>query len=99
MSNPVTLQLNTHTVIPRSMGVKLLVVCGLALVMIIPSFFVQGLLADRTSNEAEVVRDISSHVGGQQTVLGPVLAVPYIIPAKTAQETEPALDRQRGECR
>jgi inner membrane protein len=88
MSNPVTLQLNTHTAIPRSMGVKLLVVCGLALVMIIPSFFVQSILTDRTSNEADVVRDISSHVGGQQTVLGPMLAVPYTIPAKTAKEAD-----------
>lgn len=88
MRDPRTLQLNTLTTIPRSMGVKLLVVCGLALVMTIPSFFVAGLLTDRTRSEADVVSDISSHVGGQQTVLGPVLAIPYTIPARTARETE-----------
>jgi inner membrane protein len=79
---------NPLTIIPRSMGIKLLVVCGLALVMTIPSFFVEGILADRTRSEADVVRDIGTHVGGQQTVLGPVLAVPYTIAARTAQETE-----------
>jgi inner membrane protein len=63
------------------MGVKLLVVCGLALVMTIPSFFVESLLQERTSRAASVVKEISSYVGGQQTFLGPTLAVPYIIPA------------------
>jgi inner membrane protein len=62
------------------MGVKLLVVCGLALVMTIPAFFVEGLISDRTSRAADVVREISSHVGGQQTFLGPTLAIPYSIP-------------------
>ena len=40
----------------RSMGVKLIVVCGLALLMTIPSFFVGGLVDERTSREKEVVR-------------------------------------------
>lgn len=69
------------------MGVKLLVVCGLALVMTIPSFFVEGILQDRTRSEADVVRDIGSHVGGQQTILGPVLAIPYEIPPSSPQGT------------
>lgn len=63
----------------RSMGTKLIVVCALALLMTIPAFFVSGLLDDRTNREAEVVREISGHVGGQQTFLGPTLAVPYSI--------------------
>jgi inner membrane protein len=65
----------------RSMGVKLLVVCGLALVMTIPSFFVGSLLDERTTRAADVVKEISAHVGGQQTFLGPTLAIPYMIPA------------------
>jgi len=63
------------------MGVKLLVVCGLALVMTIPSLFVGSLLNERTSRAADVVREISAHVGGQQTFLGPTLAIPYTVPA------------------
>ena len=64
----------------RSMGVKLLVVCGLALIMTIPSFFVSSLLEERAARAADVVKEISAHVGGQQTFLGPTLAIPYIIP-------------------
>ena len=64
----------------RSMGVKLIVVCGLALLMTIPAFFVGALVEDRTQRAADVIREISSHVGGQQTFLGPTLVIPYNIP-------------------
>lgn len=53
-----------------SMGVKLIVVCGLALLMTIPSFFVWGLVNDRTKRAEDVVKEISGHVGGPQTSLG-----------------------------
>ena len=33
----------------RSVGMKLIVICGLALLMVIPSFFVAGLIEDRTT--------------------------------------------------
>lgn len=72
---------DAHDKLRRSMGIKLPVVCGLALVMTIPSFFVDSLLSERTSREADVVKEISAHVGGQQTFLGPTLAIPYSVPA------------------
>src|ERR1700687_4635680 len=62
------------------MGVKLIVVCVLALLMIVPALYVGGLVEDRTQRAAEGVKEISRHVGGQQTFLGPTLAVPYNIP-------------------
>src|SRR5437763_997778 len=74
----------------RSMGLKLIVVCTLALFMAIPSFFVHGLLADRTKRATEVVNEISSHVGGPQTFLGPTLAVPYSVPADAPNLTPKA---------
>jgi inner membrane protein len=67
------------------MGVKLIVVCALALLMTIPAFYVAALVEDRTQRAAEVVKDISSHVGGQQTFLGPTLAIPYTIPPQAGQ--------------
>jgi inner membrane protein len=67
----------------RSMGVKLIVVCGLALLMTIPAFFVGGLVNDRTEMAADVIREISGHVGGQQIFLGPTLAIPYNIPPQS----------------
>src|SRR5271165_5542858 len=67
----------------RSMGLKLIVVCVLALIMDIPAQFVGGLVEERTNRAAEVIKEISSHVGGQQTFLGPTLAIPYTVPAQT----------------
>ena len=70
----------------RSMGVKLIVVCGLALLMLIPAIFVEALIEDRKNREVDVVKEISQLVGGQQTFMGPVLAIPYDIPAVSAVE-------------
>jgi len=67
----------------RSMGVKLIVVCGLALLMTIPAFFVGALVEDRARRAADVIREISGHVGGQQTFLGPTLVIPYNIPPQS----------------
>jgi len=67
----------------RSMGVKLLVVCGLALLLMIPTLFVSGLVDDRVHRAADVVKEISAHVGGQQTFLGPTLAIPYTVPPQS----------------
>ena len=80
-----------HSALPvkpksRSMGLKLIVVCGLALFMGIPALFVDSLVDERTQREAAVVREISGHVGGEQSFLGPTLLIPYTIPAATAAE-------------
>ena len=69
----------------RSMGVKLIVVCGLALLMYIPTFFVEGLVDERTQRADGIAKDISSKVGGQQTFLGPTLAIPYTTPARSSE--------------
>lgn len=71
----------------RSMGLKLIVVCVLALVMLIPALFVWLLVEDRSKRADEVVSEISEHVGGQQMFLGPTLAIPYTIPAVSATDS------------
>jgi inner membrane protein len=70
----------------RSMGMKLIVVCGLALVMTVPALFVGGLVSDRTNRAADVIREVSGYVGGQQTFLGPTLAIPYMIPPQSQND-------------
>ncbi len=72
----------------RSLGVKLFVVCALALIMLIPALLVRGLVDERTSREAQVVSEISAHVGGQQTFLGPTLSIPYRIPPQPGSDYE-----------
>ncbi|HEX4487933.1 MAG TPA: cell envelope integrity protein CreD [Terriglobales bacterium] len=75
----------------RSMGVKLILVCGLALLMAIPALFVEAVVEDRTHRAAGVAQEISNHVGGDQTFMGPTLAIPYNIPPQS-----PAEVAQRG---
>jgi inner membrane protein len=62
------------------MGLKLLLVCGLALLMTIPTIFVNSVVEERTQRAQDVVDEISSRAGGQQTFLGPTLSIPYRIP-------------------
>ncbi len=71
----------------RSMGMKLIVVCALALFMAIPALSVGGLVQERTRRAQDVVQEISNHVGGQQTFLGPTLAIPYTIPPESTNDT------------
>lgn len=61
----------------RSAGLKLLLVCGLAVLMIIPALLVHSIVYERSSGLQAAISEVSESVGGQQTVLGPVLAVPY----------------------
>ncbi len=68
----------------RSMGLKLLLVCALALLMSIPALLVFGLLSDRTGRAETVAKDVGAMVGGPQTFVGPVLAVPYTTPPAAA---------------
>ena len=72
--------------ISRSMGVKVVVVCALALLMSIPAFFVEGLVEERTRRAADVFREVSGYVGGEQSFLGPTLAIPYSAPTQTPTE-------------
>lgn len=74
--NPVSSTL-TALVPQRSAGLKLLLVCGLALLMAIPALFVFGVVQERTFGAERALEEVSQKVGGQQSVLGPVLALPY----------------------
>ncbi|MEM8633302.1 MAG: inner membrane CreD family protein, partial [Pseudomonadota bacterium] len=66
------------TLIPRrSTGLKLLLVCGLALLMAIPALFVYGVVYERSNGAQQALNEVAAKVGGEQTVLGPVLAIPY----------------------
>src|SRR5262249_24508212 len=60
----------------RSMGAKLIAVCGLAALMTLPAFYVSGLVDERTARAREVAGEISGYSGGQQMFLGPTLAIP-----------------------
>jgi len=74
---PLSIQIRNRS---RSMGIKLLVVGCLALLMAVPAIFVSDIVEERTTRAKEVVQEVGNRVGGQQTFLGPVLAIPYTVP-------------------
>jgi len=63
----------------RSMGLKLLLVSGLALLMMIPAIFVNNMVEERTNRAQNVIQEIGGLAGGPQTFLGPTLAIPYSV--------------------
>lgn len=73
----------------RSLGLKLLLVCALALLMSIPALMVFGLLMDRTHRAETVAAEVGGLMGGPQTFLGPVIAVPFTL-TRPAQGNQPA---------
>lgn len=61
----------------RSLGAKAILVCALSLLMTIPALFVGWLIHDRTERSESVVYEVGQLRGGEQRLLGPLLAVPY----------------------
>lgn len=61
----------------RSFGLKLLLVCGLALIMAIPAGFVWALVYSRSSDAGSAVAEVSQRRGGPQVVMGPAIVVPF----------------------
>lgn len=49
----------------------------LILIMLIPGILVTELITERQQRQAEVVKEVSSKWAEQQTILGPVLLLPY----------------------
>ena len=64
--------------IPRgSIGLKLLLVCVLVLLMAAPLTMVGIIMAGRQDRAHQVIAEVGARAGGQQTLGGPVLLVPY----------------------
>lgn len=62
----------------RSIGLKLIVVCGLVLLMAIPLLFISKTSFERAGRANEVAQEVASRYGHEQIVTGPVLVAPYI---------------------
>jgi inner membrane protein len=88
----------------RSIGLKFLLVCLLALAMAAPIGFVWAVSHDRQSRWEGVRADLGRQEGGQQTLIGPVLVVPYAKDIKQdnkiiTQQGEAVAFAQHGEAK
>jgi inner membrane protein len=63
---------------PNKILIKGLVTGALILLMLIPTLFINNLIAEREARQKEVVKEVSSKWATAQTLSGPFLVVPYI---------------------
>ena len=66
--------------------IKLLGVGALVLILLIPLLMITGVLTDRLQRRNEAVTDITSSWGKEQSVIGPVLGIPYQYKFKAVKE-------------
>ncbi len=62
----------------QSLSFRTLLVGALMLSMLIPLFMVENVVRERNRYYHEVLSDIAKGWGGMQTIVGPVLVVPYV---------------------
>lgn len=65
----------------RSFGntiyLKILAIVVLALLLLIPTSMITGLIRERQTKQAEAISEVSSKWGGSQTITGPFISIPY----------------------
>jgi inner membrane protein len=67
----------------RSASAKAAIVAFLTLVLLIPMGMIEGVIVDRQNNASVASVDIRSSWGGDQTVTGPILRLPYSVNKQT----------------
>jgi len=72
MENIVTSFWNKNKIILKTFLIGMLI-----LLLLIPTFFIQGLVTERWDRQHQAVSEISSGWGGSQTITGPVIGIPY----------------------
>ena len=76
--------------------VKMGVILVLILILLIPSEMVGSLIHERMQRHEEAVAEVSSKHASQQTVVGPVLSIPYKIPYDQADDNGNVLIKEEG---
>jgi len=63
----------------NSYSVKMIIVSGLAILLLIPSFLIQEVIRERIALSQKVKNELYAQWGGKQVVAGPVLNVPFSV--------------------
>lgn len=61
----------------HSIGMRLFIIAFMSLILLIPSLLIQNLISERENRRDGVVEEISLKWGTQQSIVGPVISVPY----------------------
>ena len=60
-----------------SIGIKLIIVCSLIVILLIPVSMIMALVKEREERRNETIKEVSSKWGNEQTIAGPILTIPY----------------------
>ena len=69
---------DTSRRIGHSTTFKLITICTLILVLLVPASMVKSLIYEREGRKEEVINEITDKWGQEQTVTGPVISIPYL---------------------
>jgi len=78
----------------NSYSVKMVIVSGLAILLLIPSFLIMNIIDERIALSEKVKNELYAQWGGKQVVAGPVLNVPFVVQEKS--ETNPGMTERKG---
>ncbi len=78
----------------NSYSVKMIIVSGLAILLLIPSFLIMDIINERIKLSEKVKNELYAQWGGKQVVAGPVLNVPFILQEKS--ETNQGVIERKG---
>jgi inner membrane protein len=62
----------------RTLSLKLLAIGGLTLILLIPLSMIREVISARQQRQNEVEQTVAASSAGQQVLLGPILAIPYV---------------------
>lgn len=63
--------------IANSVSFKIITIFVLILLLLIPSSMIKSLIRERENRKQEVIKEISSKWGHEQTIVGPIISIPY----------------------
>jgi len=76
----------------NSYSVKMIIVSGLAILLLIPSFLIMGIISERIELSQKVKKELYTQWGGKQVVAGPVLNIPYTV-RETGEKSQVTSER------
>jgi len=68
---------NMLSMLGTPFAVKTIAIGALTLLLLIPATMIESLIQERENRQKEVVAEISSKWGREQTIIGPVISVPH----------------------
>lgn len=81
----------------RNAVFKLVGIAVLTLAMIVPLILISSLVDERRGYAARAQESVAQGWGGQQTISGPFVAVPYVVPARQAPDGTVIAAERTGE--